>query len=406
VLNILHLVALLGALCLVAAAGRAAARLLRLPSVIGEIALSILLGPVLLHAFGASVFATVLPASVVGPLKQIGEAGLVLFLVGIVHQLDHGTNGLRGKAVGRITLGSFLLPLLTGLVFAAWVLWLAPAEVRGTADVWALVLMLAVAMSVTAVPVLARIIEERKEDLGRAGDLSMMASMLIDTPAWLLLAVALGLTAGGLGGVWVAFATIAVGGLLAFLGHRYLSRFGVLAGTYPRIAAVVLGIVALAAGNGMHAFGLTSIFGAFLAGLMIPKGPAWKRVVGMVSRVGRVFVPVFFVVAGMTLATGGIGALPWFGVVLAVVLGIAGKVGGGYLGSRWGGEDRVTSLKIGVLVNTRGLTEIVVLQVGYTAGLLTPGLFVALLVMALVTTTLTGPLLDVIDRRRVLLEVR
>nr|AKQ20694.1 putative cation/H+ antiporter [uncultured bacterium] len=164
--------------------------------------------------------------------------------------------------------------------------------------------------------------------------------------------------------------------------------------------------MALVAGNGVHALGLTPIFGAFLAGLMIPKGPAWERVAGLIGGTGRVFVPVFFVVAGMTLATGGIGALPWSGVVLAVLLGIAGKVGGGYLGARWGGEDRLTSVRIGVLVNTRGLTEIVVLQVGYTAGLLTPGLFVALLVMALVTTTLTGPLLDLIVRRRVLLEVR
>lgn len=397
--NFLHLVALLGALFAVAAAGRFVARLLRLPSVIGEIALSILLGPVLLHAFGPSVFAVVLPEDVTGLLKQVGEAGLVLFLVGIVHQLDHGSTGLRSRTVGRITLGSFALPLLTGLVFSAWVLWLAPAEVRGTADVWALVIMLAVAMSVTAVPVLARIIEERKADLGRSGDLSMMASMLIDTPAWLLLAVALGLAAGGLGGVWVAFATIAVGGVLAFLGYRVLGRFDVHAGTHPRFFAVVLGLVALCAGNGMHALGLTSIFGAFLAGLMIPQGPAWERVVGLISRAGRVFVPVFFVVAGMTLATGGIGALPWFGVVLAVVLGVVGKVGGGYLGARWGGEDSLTSLKVGVLVNTRGLTEIVVLQIGYTAGLLTPGLFVALLVMALVTTTLTGPVLDLIDRR-------
>nr|AKQ20695.1 putative cation/H+ antiporter [uncultured bacterium] len=230
--NFLHLVALLAALFAVAAAGRFLARLLRLPSVIGEIALSVLLGPVLLHAFGPAVFAAVLPADVMGLLRHVGEAGLVLFLVGIVHQLDHGVNGLRGKAVGRITLGAFALPLLTGLVFAAWVLWLAPAEVRGTADAGALVLMLAVAMSVTAVPVLARIVEERRAELGRSADLSMMASMLIDTPAWLLLAVALGLAAGGLGGVWVALAAIAAGGMLAFLGFRLLGRLDVRASTY------------------------------------------------------------------------------------------------------------------------------------------------------------------------------
>ncbi|WP_418287474.1 cation:proton antiporter [Lentzea guizhouensis] len=398
--NALHLVALLVAFYVVAALGRVLARAMRMPTVVGEIALSILLGPVLLAAFGEDLFTAVLPKDVTATLKQVGEAGLVLFLVGVVHHLDRGAGGWRGRALGRISFGAFVVPLLTGLAFAAWTLWLAPADVRGTAPVVALVIMLAVSMSVTAVPVLARILEERS-DLGRASGLSMMASVLIDTPAWLLLAVALGLTAGGLGGVWLAFATIAVGALLAVGGNRVL-RNAAVAGTAsdrPRTTALVLGVVALGAGAAVHSLGLTAIFGAFVVGMMVPKDEAWSRVVGLVGKVGRAFVPVFFVVAGVTLSTSGVTAFPWAGVALALVLGIVGKVGGGYAGARWGGEDEVTSLRVGVLVNTRGLTEIVVLQVGFAAGLLTPGLFVALLVMALVTTALTGPLLDLITRR-------
>ncbi|GHH39922.1 cation:proton antiporter [Lentzea cavernae] len=396
--NGLHLAALLAAFFAVAALGRVVARVLRLPTVVGEIALSILLGPVLLAAFGKDVFGAILPAGLTGVLKQIGEAGLVLFLIGVVHHLDRGAGGWRGKALGRITVGAFVLPLLTGLVFAAWAIWFAPAHVRGTAPTTALVLMLAVAMSVTAVPVLARILEERS-DLGRASGLSMMASVLIDTPAWLLLTVALGLAAGGLGGVWLAFATIGVGAVVAWLGYRALSSVAWFASRRPVLAALGLAGVALGAGAVVHFFGLTSIFGAFLVGLMVPRDEAWSRVVALVSRVGRAFVPVFFVVAGATLSGSGVSAFPWVGVVLALVLGVVGKVGGGYVGARWGGEDVVTSLRVGVLVNTRGLTEIVVLQIGFTAGLLTPGLFVALLVMALVTTAATGPLLDLITRR-------
>ncbi|MGZ3146614.1 cation:proton antiporter [Lentzea chajnantorensis] len=398
--NGIHLLVLLAAVFAVAWLGRRLARLLRMPTVVGEIALSILLGPVLLAAFGRGVFTAVLPAAVTGPLKQVGEAGLVLFLVGVVHHLDRGAGGWRGRALGRISLGAFAVPLLTGLVFAAWAVWLAPADVRGTAPATALVIMLAVAMSVTAVPVLARILEERS-DLGRASALSMMASVLIDTPAWLLLTVALGLAAGGLGGVWLAFATIAAGGLVAWAGHRALGSAPAeaFAAARPRTTALVLAVVALGAGTAVHSLGLTAIFGAFLVGLTVPGTEAWSRVVTLVSGVGRAFVPVFFVVAGATLSTSGVSAFPWVGVVLAVVLGVAGKVGGGYAGARWGGEDRVTALRVGVLVNTRGLTEIVVLQVGFTAGLLTPGLFVALLVMALVTTALTGPLLDLVTRR-------
>jgi Kef-type K+ transport system membrane component KefB len=395
-----HLVALLVVFYAVAALGRVLARALRMPTVIGEIALSVLLGPVLLAAFGKGLFSAVLPPDVTGALKQVGEAGLVLFLVGVVHHLDRGSGGWRGKALGRISFGAFVVPLLTGLAFAAWVLWLAPADVRGTAPAVALVLMLAVAMSVTAVPVLARILEERS-DLGRASGLSMMASVLIDTPAWLLLTAALGLAAGGLGGVWLAFATIGVGALIALCGTRVLGSAVVVrfASGRPRTTALVLAVAALGAGTAVHSLGLTAIFGAFLVGVMVPKNEVWARVVALVSRVGRAFVPVFFVVAGATLSTSGVSAFPWTGVVLALVLGVLGKVGGGYAGARWGGEDEVTSLRVGVLVNTRGLTEIVVLQIGFTAGLLTPGLFVALLVMALTTTALTGPLLDLITRR-------
>jgi Kef-type K+ transport system membrane component KefB len=398
--NGVHLVVLLGALFAVALAGRALARVLRLPTVVGEIALSLVLGPVLLAAAGPRVFAAVLPADVTAMLKQIGEAGLVLFLVGIVHHLDRGSGGLRGRAVARITLGSFAVPVVTGLLFACWVLWLAPPQVRGGAGTPALVLMLVVAMSVTAVPVLARIIEEREANLGRSGELAMMASMLIDTPAWLLLAVALGFASGGLGGVLWAFAAILLGGVIAYAAHHGLAtaRLTRLSTTSTRAVAVGVGVVALAAGQGAHAAGLTAVFGAFLVGMMIPKTEGWATAVALISRFGRHLVPVFFVVAGATLSTGGISALPWLAAVLAIALGIAGKVSGGYLGARWGGEDRLTSVRVGVLVNTRGLTEIVVLQVGYTAGLLTAELFVALLVMALVTTTMTGPLLDLVDR--------
>ncbi|QUQ64188.1 cation:proton antiporter [Kutzneria sp. CA-103260] len=399
--NVLQLLALLGALCVAAAVGRLLARLARLPSVIGEIVVSLLLGPALLATGGPAVYAAVLPQDLLAVLKEIGEAGLVLYLVGLVHRLDHGPGGLRGRGVRRITIGSLGIPLVAGLAFAGWVLWLAPPELRGHANASALVLMLAVTMSVTAVPVLARIIEERKAALGRSAELAMMASMLIDTLSWLLLAVALGLRTGGIGGVLQAFVVLAVGGAIAWAAHRGLATAWStrLCASSPRLVAVVLGAVAITAGTGIRLAGLTAVFGAFLVGIMVPRTEGWSVVVRWIGRIGRALVPVYFVVAGTTVFTGGVAALPWLAVVLAVALGILGKVLGGYLGARWGGEDRLTSVRIGVLVNTRGLTEIVVLQVGYTAGLLTPGLLVALLVMALLTTALTGPLLDLVDRR-------
>jgi len=108
-------------------------------------------------------------------------------------------------------------------------------------------------------------------------------------------------------------------------------------------------------------------------------------------------VPAFFVTTGLKLWTAS-GGIPWLVAVVATVLAVLAKVGGGYLFSRRGGEDRAGALRVGVLLNTRGLTEIVLLQTGYNAGVITPALYLALLVMALVTTAMTGPLLSGVDR--------
>ncbi|MEV5486119.1 MULTISPECIES: cation:proton antiporter [Streptomyces] len=311
-----HLIALLGVVFLIAAAGRRGARLLRLPSVVGEILVSLLLGPVLVALVGRQTFQALLPEDIMGLLGQMGNAGLLLFLVGIVYRLEHGSTGLRSRAVARVTAGLFVLPLLTGLAFAGWLLWLGPAELRGSAPWSALLVLLAVAMSVTAVPVLARIVEEREEDLGRSGELTMMSAMVIDTLAWLLLIVALGLAAGGVGGVSATFAVTLVGAVVAFAGYRLLSApvVGQACARSPRAATVLLAVATVVAGTQAHRAGLTAIFGAFMVGMMIPKDDVdcpWPSMVATLSRIGRVLVPAFFVATGVTLSTGPLDSLPW-----------------------------------------------------------------------------------------------
>lgn len=399
-----RLIALLGVLSLVAAVGRVLAKRLHLPPVIGEIAVSLLFGPALSVLVGQRMYQMLVSKHITSLLTELGNAGLVLFLVGIVYSLEHGSVGLRSRAVSRVTAGAFVLPLLTGLVFAGWLLWLGPSRLRGSAPLSALLVLLPVAMGVTAVPVLARILEDRKDGLGRSGQLAMASAILMDTMAWPLLAVALGLAAGGLGRVTLAFTAIGVGAVVAFAGHKALSRpaLGEACARFPHCAAVLLAAIALVAAAGAHRAGLTTVFGAFLTGMMIPKRDThapWAPVVAAVSRTGRTLVPVFFVVTGVNVFTGSLTALSWTATLLCAALAILGKVSGGYLGARWAGEDVWSGLRVGALVNTRGLTEIVVLQVGYTAGILSPDLFVALLVMALLTTGLTGPLLSLIDHR-------
>ncbi|MGW7418445.1 cation:proton antiporter, partial [Streptomyces sp. NPDC054863] len=159
----------------------------------------------------------------------------------------------------------------------------------------------------------------------------------------------------------------------------------------------LLGAAGLAGSWAFQEQGVTEIFGALLVGLAIPPD-GWHDVVRVVTRIGRLLVPVFFVVTGLTVFGGQFGATPWFAIVLATALGIVGKVGGGFLGARLGGASVLDAARLGVLVNTRGLTELVVLQAGYSAGILTAPVFLALVVMALVTTAMTGPCYGLLER--------
>src|ERR1044072_5114732 len=124
----------------------------------------------------------------------------------------------------------------------------------------------------------------------------------------------------------------------------------------------------------------------------------WTRAVASVTRTGRTLLPVFFVVSGLTVLAQGLGSTPFLLIALTTLFGTVGKVLGGYIGTRLGGQGHWEGLRVGALMNTRGLTEIIILQVAYDAGILTRPIFVAFLVMALVTTALTGPLLLLVDR--------
>ncbi|MFE7130852.1 cation:proton antiporter [Streptomyces sp. NPDC057638] len=390
-----HVVLALLAVLLLACVGRAVGRLLRQPTVIAEIALGLAIGPVLISLGGKE---TLLPAETVGWLREVGHIGVVLFLVGVAHELRRTTAPARGRLIGWTTAGALVIPLLAGCAFAVAVL--ADPVLRGTAPTASLVLLLAVALSVTAVPVLARILEERELFDTPVGKLSMTAAIIMDVVAWLLLTLAIGLAAGGSGGVPRLATVVAVGLLVMFCLGRLLRTTAVTAfrDRYGRLTAVLIGVAGLLGSWAFQEQGVTEIFGALLVGLAIP-ADGWHEVMRWVTRVGRLLVPVFFVVTGITVFAGQFGATPWFAIVLATVLGIAGKVGGGYAGARLGGAPPSEAMRVGVLLNTRGLTELVVLQAGYSAGVLTAPVFLALVVMALVTTAMTGPCYTLLERR-------
>ncbi|WP_211295835.1 cation:proton antiporter, partial [Amycolatopsis alba] len=167
----------------------------------------------------------------------------------------------------------------------------------------------------------------------------------------------------------------------------------------PRVVAVALGVAAIAAALAFEHGGLTAVFGAVVLGLAVPAGAdtPWRVPVASVTSAGRTLVPVFFVVTGVTVLTSGFHAAQWPLIALTVALGVVGKLGGGYLGARLGGSRRREAARAGVLMNTRGLTELIVLKVGFSAGILTAPLFLAMVIMALVATAMTGPCLLMLD---------
>jgi Kef-type K+ transport system membrane component KefB len=395
--------------------GRILARALRQPTVMGELALGLLAAPILLAATNRGVLSLLLPTKVVANLGILGNAGLALFLVGVAHELRGSLIGTRFASLGWVTAGALVPPLASGVVVAGWLLAEHDPALRGTAPVAAFVLVLAVSLAITAVPVLARILADRKLTASLPGRLSLSAAAFVDAIAWPLLAVAIGLASGRLSSAGVALLTLLVGGAVS-VGVRRVLRTevaGRFARRYPVAVAALIGVAAIASAYLASALGLSSVFGAFLVGLAVPgnKPPAeendlpaeerpvsWALSVRWVTRLGLAFVPVFFVETGLEVFAKPFPSIPWLAMVVVTALAMLGKIGGGYAGARLGGYSRITSARVGALLDTRGLTEILALRAGFHAGILTASMFLTCLVMALVTTCATGPLMSWTNR--------
>ena len=393
---------LLLALAAVVITGRLLGTLFRFigqPPVIGEVVAGILLGPSFLGAISHDTYTFVLPASVAPGLGLIAQLGVVLymFLVGV--ELD--TEGLKGQL--RSTVGIALTSIVVPFALGVWLATrlyqdLSPAGVPFTH----FMLFLGVAMSITAFPVLARILADQRMTKTPLGRLALSCAAIGAVTAWCLLAFIVGVVqsrerSAALTSILALAFIIFMFLVVRPLAVRFSQRWE---GEEPDRHAVALALVAmLCSALATEAIGVHAIFGAFLLGAVVPHDSRLARVLEerIEYLVTILLLPAFFAFTGMRTEIGLLsGWNAWLTCGAIVVVATVGKFGGTLLGARLARYDWQKASSLAILMNTRGLMELIVLNVGLDLGVISPTLFTMLVIMAIVTTIATTPVLTMV----------
>ncbi len=368
------------------------------PTVIGQVLTGLLLGASVFGRLPGHLAADLFPATVVSYLNVLAQVAVVIFMFTVGYEIEFAAVRGHGRSVPLIAAAALCVPMAGGAGLV--LLFRSDFTVLGQQH-WgrSFVLFMAVAMAITALPVLAAIVRERGLAGTTVGTIATASAGIMDVLAWLVLAVALIGTGESSRFSWpvtlflTACLVVVMLALVRPLLAWWLSRpQSVLVDPIPVAFVLALGCAWATGSLGLH-----PVFGGFLAGLVMRGSrPADHDVLQTMERAGGLLLPLFFVVTGLSLNIEG---LRWNGVaLLAVILVIscAGKVGPAYGVSRAAGLRPRQSATIAVLINTRGLTELIALNVGLAAGIIDENLFTILVLMALITTFATGPLLRLV----------
>lgn len=368
------------------------------PAVVGEVVAGILLGPSLLGWVAPQVSAFLLPPTVSPYLTVIAQVGIILFMFLVGLRLDTSAVRKRIHAVVAISHASIVAPFILGSLFS---LWLYPRVSSPQVPFTTFALFMGVAMSVTAFPVLARILAERQMSQTRIGAIALACAAVDDVTAWCLLALVVGIAQSN-----PSSAAITVGLTLAYLAFMvwvvrpaglWLARWHERPGRRGQDSLALLCVALLLSGLATEAIGIHALFGAFLLGAVIPHDSALaKSVIEKLEDIVVVlFLPAFFALTGMRTEIGLLTGLEqWLACGLIVVVATAGKFGGTLAAARLTGLGWRDAASLGALMNTRGLMGLIVLHVGLDLGVLSPLLFAMMVLMALVTTLMTTPLMQ------------
>ncbi len=372
------------------------------PAVIGEIVAGIILGPSIVGAYFPEINNFLFPVASLSTLSFISQIGLILFMFIIGMELDLKAIGKQAYGAVIISHASIIIPYTLGMLLAYYIYRdYAPA---GTSFL-SFALFMGIAMSITAFPVLARILQEKGLTRSKLGAMALTCAAADDLTAWCILAAVIALVKSGSSFSVLYTIGLAIIYVLVMLKlvRPFLERLSTVYNDKEKKRTPIIAllfVILIVSSYITSVIGIHSLFGAFMAGVIMPSSFSFRKIV--IDKIEDVSIilllPLFFVITGLRTQIGLIneGHL-WitFGWILLVA--VAGKFGGSALAARMVGQSWKDSLSIGVLMNTRGLMQLIVLNIGYDLGILSPEIFAMMVLMALVTTFMTGPALDLIN---------
>lgn len=376
------------------------ARRLRQPLAVGEILGGLLLGPSALGALWPEVFQNIFTPATQPTLQFIGKLGLILLLFQVGMEFDFGSLKPRTKVVTAVSFAGLIAPFLLGWLVGPWL----HQNFAPNVPILGFKLFVCVALSITALPIMGRILLELKLERTPVGVLAISAAAIDDAAGWILLAAVTAIVTSGFD--WQAL-LLQIGGLAALFAlllfvigpllRRWWRSMSTATGNpLPPTFLVGLLVALFASCIATNKLGVFSIFGAFLLGVALHQEhglvKAWRD--KFADFVLIAFVPVFFTNTGLRTEIGALnGSLAWFGCLVVTAVAVCGKLGGCFFGARLTGQPIREAASIAALMNTRALMGLVAINVGADLGLLPRELFTMFVIMALVTTAMTGPLL-------------
>lgn len=373
------------------------------PSVIGEIIAGIVLGPSLFGMYFPEGSAAIFPVESLGNLNLLSQVGLILFMFVVGMELDLKVLKTKAKEAVVISHSSIVIPFSLGMILAYFMYsTYAPEGV----NFLSFALFMGIAMSITAFPVLARIVQERGIQKTKLGTIVLTAAAADDITAWCILAVVIAIVKAGsvVSALYVIGLSVVYVLVMLKLVRPFLRHIGNLNANNQTLSKPVIAIfllVLVVSSYTTEVIGIHALFGAFMAGAIMPESHKFRQIfVEKVEDVAVIlFLPLFFVFTGLRTQIGLLNDIElWKAAGWIIVVAVTGKFVGSAVAAKYVGQNWKDSLTIGALMNTRGLMELVALNIGFELGVLTPEVFAMMVIMALLTTFMTGPFIDLFNK--------